>query len=157
MQKNEYCRKEEKNRGKKTECKYKNKEYCVFIDIVYSNELKLYYNFIKEHIRYFSVNYQKYKDNLYIKELYNLDYMKNWILSKIDEVTHVNDIIIFPFINFGIKLQLIDVNIFFQTELKEKISNHIGLDIGFINITQKTYLFFSDEEDYIFEYYKEWG
>ena len=82
--------------------------------------------------------------------------IRNWIIEKITKQTKPSDIIILPFLDFGICVELLRVEAFFESELDEKISQHIGLDIGYINLSQQILHYFSDEEYFVFEYYKDY-
>ena len=89
-----------------------------------------------------------------IGEKYDKYSIRNWIIEKIAKQTKPSDIIILPFLDFGICVELIRVEAFFESELDEKISQHIGLDIGYINLSQQILHYFSDEEYFVFEYYE---
>ena len=137
------------------ETKYKSHKDCTFIEVVTADKLQEFYDFISKHIRYTEEDYQRYNDRYCIGEKYDKYSIRNWIIEKITKQTKPSDIIILPFLDFGICVELIRVEAFFEAELDEKISQHIGLDIGYINLSQQILHYFSDEEYFVFEYLKD--
>jgi len=136
----------------KIKTKYKSHKDCTFIEVVTADKLQEFYDFISKHIRYTEEDYQRYNDRYCIGEKYDKYSIRNWIIEKIAKQTKPSDIIILPFLDFGICVELIRVEAFFESELDEKISQHIGLDIGYINLSQQILHYFSDEEYFVFEY-----
>ena len=76
------------------------------------------------------------------------------MLSKIQSIKTVGDVIILPFHDFGIRLCLTEVSSFFLNEIAQCETEFVGWDIGYSNETKGCYQYFSDEEYYLFEYEK---
>ena len=136
------------------ENKYKSHKDCTFIEVIIADKLQEFYNFISTHIRYTEEDYQRYNDRYCIGEKYDKYSIRNWIIEKIAKQTKPSDIIILPFLDFGICVELLRVEAFFESELDEKISQHIGLDISiyhskyYIISLMKSILFSNIMKDY---------
>ena len=129
---------------------YKANPYCEVLGLVNAEALMSFYDFVREAIRY--ENNIPYNDRLSLnKELTSVK-KKEWILSKIQSITTVGDVIVVPFHDFGIRLRLTEVSSFFFNEIAQCETEFVGWDIGYSNETKGCYQFFSDEEYYLFEY-----
>ena len=89
--------------------KYKSHKDCTFIEVVAADKLQEFYDFISKHIRYTEEDYQKYNDRYCIGEKYDKYSIRNWIIEKITKQTKPSDIIILPFLDFGICVELLKV------------------------------------------------
>ena len=74
---------------------YKANPYCEVLGLVNAEELMSFYDFVQEAIRY--ENNTPYNDRLSLNEELTSVKKKEWILSKIQSITTVGDVIVVPF------------------------------------------------------------
>lgn len=133
---------------------YQNQPSCEVLQLVKSQELTPFYDFLRNSIRYEQAT--PYTDRFLLTENETHSHKKDWILTKIQAITSPPDIILLPLLDFGIRLRLTDVTSFFIAEIAQSQTQHLGFDIGYINETKHYYHYFSDEEHYLFEYAQTW-
>ena len=90
---------------------YKGNPYCEVLGLVNTEALMSFYDFVREAIRY--ENNIPYNDRLSLNEELTSVRKKEWMLSKIQSITTVGDVIVVPFHDFGIRLRLTEVSSFF--------------------------------------------
>ena len=90
---------------------YKANPYCEVLGLVNAETLMSFYDFVREAIRY--ENNTPYNDRLLLNEELTSVKKKEWMLSKIQSITTIGDVIILPFHDFGIRLCLTEVSSFF--------------------------------------------
>ena len=106
-----------RNRKNKIFQEYDKNKYCKVIDFSKDTVINLYSEYLKETIK---IDNNLFTSKLQLNGLTSIKDIKNWILNNILIHTVDNNIINILFGEFGLKLELVNSEIFFQMNYKKK-------------------------------------